>query len=171
VLSKLHRQAPVQAPLHPHPTPAQPRSNIAAPNLIDLPPVADRVVGGHHPFFHVTQDRRQVVLSAQAPMGIGRVRRHRREAPVPQRQILPLQVGIRFFEARGLGQASPFTSRSWAVPKKRSMRPLACGECAAIQPIPSSRKARPICVSSSSTASSAASGTGAFSVNRLLLSV
>src|SRR5439155_9202345 len=31
--------------------------------------VADRVVGGRHPFFHVTQDRRQVVLSAQAPMG------------------------------------------------------------------------------------------------------
>src|SRR2546430_8642958 len=42
-LSKLHRQAPVQALLHPHPTPAQPRSNIAAPNLIDLH-VEERVV-------------------------------------------------------------------------------------------------------------------------------
>src|SRR5436309_155672 len=51
------------------------------------------------------------------------------------------------------------------------MRPLACGECAGIQPIPSSSSARPICVGSSSTASSAASTWGRFTLNMLCLSV
>src|ERR1017187_7435597 len=38
---------------------------------------------------------------------------------------------------------SPFTKRSCAVPKNRSTRPLACGEWAAIQPIPTSPNTPP----------------------------
>ena len=41
---------------------------------------------------------------------------------------------------------SPLTKRSCAVSKLRSTRPFACGLWAAIQPTPSSSKARPICV-------------------------
>src|ERR1035437_6251187 len=44
-----------------------------------------------------------------------------------------------------------FTKRSCAVRKLRSMRPLACGEYARMEPIPNSLMARPSCVSRSAS--------------------
>ena len=93
VLAKLHRHAPVQPLLHPHPTPSQSRADIAARNLIDLPLVANRIVGGHEPFFHMTEDRRQLMLRAQRSMRIRAALRHHREVLVPLRQVLLLQIG------------------------------------------------------------------------------
>ena len=58
----------------------------------------------------------------------------------------------------------PFTNRSWAVPKFLSTRPFAWGECAAIQVIPSSRNARPICVGGISTASFSTPGSSRLSL-------
>ncbi len=55
-----------------------------------------------------------------------RMGREHREAFIPPRQIFPLQVSVGGSQ-RGGARRNPFTGRSWAVPKNRSMRPLACG--------------------------------------------
>ena len=51
-----------------------------------------------------------------------------------------------------LASRSSFTHRSWAVPKLRSTRPFACGLRARISSTPSSRSARPNCVSAPGSA-------------------
>jgi len=68
---------------------------------------------------------------------------------LPPHQVIVGQVCVGLLDGLHSGHRIPFTSRSWAVPKFRATRPLACGECAAIHTIPSSCKARPICVGGS----------------------
>ena len=108
----------------------------------------------HLPRFHMAQRRRQVVALLQRTMSIVSAGRLHRQLPLPPHQIIVLpDTG---WPARCVFTPAtriPFTSRSCAVPKFLSTRPLACGECAAIQAIPSSRKARPICVGGISTGS------------------
>src|SRR5262249_58374847 len=66
---------------------------------------------------------------------------------IPPRQELRCQIPIGVFEGTRAGHPQTLHQPVlWAVPKLRSTRPLACGECAAIQTMPNSRNARPICV-------------------------
>src|SRR5208337_4285642 len=108
MLAKLDGHATVQPLLHPYAATSQSGPDIAARDLIDLPFVPDRIVGGHDPFFHQAQDRRQLMLGAQGSVRIRAARRQHREGLVPLRQVFFLQIGLRRFPTVGPHQAQPF---------------------------------------------------------------
>jgi hypothetical protein len=98
------------------------------------------------PHFDLAQARRQIVLGPQGPVRVGGIGRRDHQMLVPPRNELFVQVTIGLLERPGASHAQPLYQPVLRRAETGSTRPLACGECAAIQVMPSSRSARPICV-------------------------
>src|SRR5579859_1402394 len=92
-----HPHRPVSPLLHPHRRASQPRTDLRPSDLVDPGVVPNRVIVGHHALLDVAQDRRQVVLRPQRSMRVGGILRFHREATIPHRQVLLLQISVGFF--------------------------------------------------------------------------
>src|SRR2546422_11346549 len=106
-LTHAHGQVPIPEPypyalveslLHPHRGSPQSGANVGASNLVDFLLVADGVVAGPRPALHVAQHRCQMMLGPQRTVRFRGVCRLYREASVPQRYVLLLQVAVGFFQ-------------------------------------------------------------------------
>src|ERR1035437_453326 len=106
---ELRRDGPVQALLYPHHGFAHSYLNVPAVDLVKLSVISHGVIIGHLSLFGVAQDRRQVVLFAQRPMGVGSMGRRHRQGLVPPRQVLFLQVSIGLLDGAHPGHPHPLS--------------------------------------------------------------
>jgi DNA invertase Pin-like site-specific DNA recombinase len=127
-LAPAHPHTSIQALFDRHLCPSHATADVGTADLIRCRLPAHGVVLGHGASFHSTQYGIQIHLRIEHPVRISGVPWLADESLIPRRQVDLLQNVLASSSVRARTLRNPFTSRSWAVPKKRSIRPLACGE-------------------------------------------
>ncbi len=109
--------------LDPHIAAAKAGAYICAPDSVDLSPEAKRVVAGHLPGLHHTQDRIQIESLVQRPVGVGRIGGRHHQMLIPPGHKLFVEVSIGLFEGRRSRDAQALDQPVLRRLKLRSTRP------------------------------------------------
>lgn len=142
----MHPHAAIQSPLYLHASTAHATRHLLAIDPVSHSIRAHGVILAYRAALTHAQHRIQIGMWIERSMGIARQSRLATKTPVPKWNVDLLQIPIGAFQIAGSHLPQAFYQPILCVPNERSIRPLACGEWAAIHSMFSSFSARPIWV-------------------------